>query len=285
MRKNDIYTDLASEMIEGGGENKGVRLQEETKDGITITKVEILSEEGAKSIGKPMGKYVTVSSPMLCSGDPQSVKELSIIISNELSQLLPFKGKRAEILVLGLGNSAFSADALGGSCVKNIFVSRHMIENIPDAVDERAGSVAAIAPGVLGVTGIETGEIALGLVEKLKPQCVIAVDSLAAMSSKRLLSTVQITNTGICPGSGLNSKRKELTYATLSVPVIAIGVPMVVSALALCGKDCDNDIADLIVTPKDIDDAVKKAAYVIAMGINLAVHRGISFEEFSSMLS
>lgn len=291
----DIYTDLASEIVKKGRGGPGVSLEEQNVGCAKLTIVDVLNIKGASSVGKPIGKYVTVASDRLCANDPETNRELSRIIADQLRPMLPHLDSKRGALVLGLGNSAVTPDALGGKTVKSVYVSRHIIENLPDAVDERASNVAAIAPGVLGVTGIETGEVAAGLVDRLQPACVIAVDSLAAMSTKRLLNTVQLTDTGISPGSGLNNARRELTRRTLGVPVVAIGVPLVVSALAICmdengdepqgvNQERRDELAGLIVTPKEIDEAVGRAAGVIGMAINLAVHDGIEYDEFASLL-
>ncbi len=294
--RTDIHTDLACE-IAGRAGGRGVSVEEKTEGDMAVTIVKVLDDSGARKIGKPVGTYVTAYSPSLCRNDPEQKRGMSYTIAGQLKALLPQLKKEDTVLVLGLGNSAVTPDALGSKATQRVLVTRHIMQNIPDAVDERARSVCAIAPGVLGVTGLETGEVALGIVENIKPACVIAIDSLAALSLHRVLTTVQIANSGICPGSGLNNPRRELTLQTLGVPVIAVGVPLVVSARsilrdALGGDDqneeleniIDRSVDDMVVTPKDIDEAVNLAADVVAMGINLAIHDGISYDEFQEIV-
>ena len=288
-----MHTDLACE-IAGRAGGAGVSVEEKTLGDMVVTVVKVMDDVGAKKIGKSVGNYVTAYSPFLCKNDPERKKTMAQTIAVQLKSLLPKLEKDDTVLVLGLGNSAVTPDALGSKTAQNVLVTRHIMQNMPDAVDERVRSVCAIAPGVLGVTGIETGEVALGIVENVRPACVIAVDSLAALSLHRVLTTVQLSDSGICPGSGLNNPRRELTLETLGVPVIAVGVPLVVSARSILkdalGAEDDDDeltqalsaaIDDMVVTPKDIDEAVNLAAEVVAMGINLAVHDGIDYDEFT----
>ena len=290
-----MHTDLACE-IAGRAGGAGVSVEEKTQGGMTVTIVKVLNEKGAGKIGKPVGTYVTAHSPSLCKNEPLLKRDMAQTIAQQLQTLLPQIKKDDTVLVLGLGNSAVTPDALGSKTAQRVLVTRHIMQNIPDAVDDRARCVCAIAPGVLGVTGLETGEVALGIVENIRPACVIAVDSLAALSLHRVLTTVQLSDSGICPGSGLNNPRRELTHKTLGVPVIAVGVPLVVSARsilndALGAQDDDDELAqalaahmdDMVVTPKDIDEAVNLAADVVAMGINLAIHDGISYDEFTQL--
>lgn len=307
MQKNEdgsgraVRTDLACELA-AGARGAGVSMSTAQERGVELTVVEVVNERGARRIGKPMGTYVTARSDALAGKEPEARRDLAEVIAARLRDMLPELGENETVLVLGLGNSAVTPDALGGKTVAHVLVSRHVVEHLPELVDERVRSVCAIAPGVLGVTGMESGEIALGIVETVRPACVIAIDSLAAMSLGRVLTTVQLADTGICPGSGLNNPRRELTRRTLGVPVIAVGVPLVVSAVGIC-RDAleglgggqtdvsDERIADalggaardMVVTPKDIDEAVDSAAQTIAMAINMAVHRDISYDELLGM--
>lgn len=290
------HTDLAME-VSGGvtRHDQGIQVDERQMGRATLTTVDIVNEKGERQTGKPVGRYVTAYCEDLCVNDPDTDEEISRLLGRLLFEMLPERKKEDTVLVVGLGNRAITPDALGSKVVGNVFVSRHIIENMPDAVDERMTNVCAIAPGVLGVTGVETGEIVLGVVEKVRPACVIAIDSLAARSLTRVLTTVQLSNTGIRPGSGLNNPRKELTAQTLGVPVLAIGVPLVVSAMSICadaleaaGCHMDDRVeralgkqaADMVVTPKEIDEAVDNAAHLIAMGINLALHPEVGYEDF-----
>ena len=291
-----MHTDLACE-IAGRAGGSGISVEEKTHGDMAVTVVKVLDEHGAGKIGKPIGTYVTAYSPSLCRNDPDQKQGMAETIAAQLRALLPKMEKDDTVLVLGLGNSAVTPDALGSKTAQRVLVTRHIMQNVPDAIDERARCVCAIAPGVLGVTGLETGEVALGIVENIRPACMIAIDSLAALSLHRVLTTVQLSDAGICPGSGLNNPRKELTQNTLGVPVIAIGVPLVVSARSIlkdalgdAGDDeelsnvIDMTIDDMVVTPKDIDEAVNLAADIVAMGINLALHDGIGYDEFSKIV-
>jgi spore protease len=195
-------------------------------------------------------------------------------------------------------------DALGPAVCDGVFVSRHIHQYAPDAIDARIGNVSALAPGVLGITGIETGEIVEGVVERMKPTLIIAVDSLASQSIDRIRTTIQIADTGISPGAGIGNKRKAIDKETLGVPVIAIGVPLVVYASTIAQElaetalssmtadaalkdrmqhllDSMNDVdgADMIVTPKEIDKVVEDLAHIIADGLNIALHAHITLEE------
>lgn len=274
---NRMYTDLACEAAPQ--QTAGVRWETKSMGHCEATHVEVYSPIGERATGKPMGHYITLQSENLCKNEPATNRQLAQALCDTLRPMIP-EGE-GSVLVLGLGNRDVTPDALGAKTVKRLFVSRHILRNIPDAVDERVRDVCALAPGVLGVTGMETGEVALGVVHTIAPKCVICIDSLCALSLTRLLTTLQIADTGICPGSGLNNPRRELTHRTLGVPVLAIGVPLVVSAASLCPDLADSD---MVVTPKQIDEAVENAAAIIAAGLNMALHPQIAYEEFADLV-
>ena len=211
------------------------------------------------------------------------------------------------MLVTGLGNRSVTPDALGPRTVERVLVTRHMAPCLPEDVKRRMASVCAASPGVLGVTGVETAEVLHGMVEHVRPDAVIAVDALAARSSRRIGSTIQVTDTGITPGSGVGNHQRALTRATLGVPVIAVGVPMVVSAWALASdallamnEDGEIDgetlcacvervltaeLGEMIVTPREVDALVERMAGIVAEGINQALHPKLTRQEVAQLMA
>lgn len=317
----EIRTDLAMEAREAHGEAEGVSLEEARLNGMTITRVRVLNEEGAQEIGKPIGNYVTVEYPGLSQKDPDGAEALHQVLAREIGAMLPQKEKLTA-LVVGLGNRNLTPDALGPKVADQILVTRHIIDHMPDSIDDRLCSVCAISPGVLGITGVETGEIVKGVVERTAPDVVICIDSLAARRTARILTTIQLTDTGVQPGSGVGNRRNEISMQTVGVPVIAIGVPMVVHASTIVRdavdalldslKEASGDAAQvygiltafgeegledalgqtrpremegLVVTPSLIDEAVQSAAGAVAMGINMALHPQLECEEIYSLLA
>lgn len=301
MRMKTCWTDLAMET--------GAGLHAETKalgSGMERTVVTIEDEEAARRMGRPVGRYVTISCPQMLSLELTTRRALGKELARTLEQMLP-AGART-VMVIGLGNRSVTPDALGPRTLERILVTRHVRDCVPDDVSERMNSVCAAAPGVLGVTGIETAEAMQGLVAHVRPEAVIAVDSLAARSSERICSTIQITDTGITPGSGVGNHRKALTKETLGVPVIAVGVPMVVYAWsiaadalgALCAEEGPMDeerlnacieqvvsekLGDMIVTPREVDALVERMSGVLADGINSALHPGLSGAEIEQLMA
>lgn len=233
---------------------------------------------------------------------------LSWELAQAIRQMLPEHART--VLVTGLGNRSVTPDALGPRTVERVLVTRHMDGCLPDDVSARMASVCAAAPGVLGVTGLETAEVLRGMAEHVQPDAVIAVDALAARSSARICSTIQIADTGISPGSGVGNHQKALTRETLGAPVIAVGVPMVVYASTIAsdamsdmiredgGTEADEEkvaacvervvserLGDLIVTPREVDALVERMAGILAEGINLALHPGLSREEIEQLMA
>lgn len=297
MNPNMIYTDLAQEARELHPELPGIYEETETREGIAISRITIENEQSASKIGKLCGKYITLDSPELASRDSDAFRNMAHQLSLEIQALLGELKPDATILVAGLGNRFITPDSLGPKVVEKTFVTRHITEYMPDALSEPLCSVCAIAPGVLGITGVETYDIISSLVFKLKPDVVIAIDSLASRRAARISTTVQLTDTGISPGSGVGNNRAGLNRDALSVPVIAIGVPMVVFASTIA-QDTISLIADktglhndeqkliklaeevisehmgpMVVTPKDIDCIVDDMSQVLSEGINRALHK------------
>ena len=218
----DYRTDLAMERtVYPGGVGEGVAVQTQTDGEAEITWVRIHTPTAAKRLGKAQGTYWTMTHPDLPYLTPEERIDIARQVAQTLRLMLPPKG---DVLVLGLGNRRMTADALGDRVVSGVMVTRHMKESS----DLRG--VCALSPGVLGVTGVETAELAVGLVERLKPSAVVVVDALAAMETSHIGTTVQLTDTGIMPGSGVGNHRLGITADVLHVPVIALGIPMVVYA-------------------------------------------------------
>lgn len=305
-----IRTDLAMESYgaHGGEGLRGVQVNAWEQGDIQVTEVLIEDGEGEKLLGKKQGCYITITFPQGRSRDAMLRAGASAVLGEELSRLLPPCEDPAEpILVVGLGNRAITPDSLGPLVADGVLVTRHLFRELPDSVDERMRAVCAIAPGVLGVTGLETMELVLGLVEAVQPCAVIAVDALCARECSHLASTIQLSDTGIQPGSGVGNHRRSLCRETLQIPVIAVGVPMVVHAATiardametLSGDDAGaheaaldaisedllaSDLGDMIVTPREVDQLVADAACMVAAGLNRALHPRLSDREIRAMM-
>ena len=276
--------------------------------GIERTVVTIRDAQTAKALGRPVGVYVTLSCPQRMSIELGTRRALSEALGQAIAGMLP--GACRTVLVAGLGNRTVTPDALGPRTVERVLVTRHMDGCLPQDVSERLRSVCAAAPGVLGVTGIETAEVLRGMVAHVRPDAMIAVDALAARSSQRICSTIQVADTGITPGSGVGNHRKALTRETLGIPVIAVGVPLVVFASTIArdamgylgaadgASEADEErlatcveqvvsmrLGDLIVTPREVDALVERMAGILAEGINLALHPGLSREEIEQLMA
>ena len=279
-----IRTDLALEtterFAEENAEIRGVEVHEEydeEKD-VRTTVVKIVTENGAKSMGRPQGTYITIEAPELSTPDEDYHREISEEISTHLRKLIDLK-KEKSVLVVGLGNAAITADALGPQVVDNLLMTRHIIKEygLRGIKHEKMHRISGIAPGVMAQTGMETAEIVQGIVSETKPDVVVAIDALAARSVRRLSRTIQITDTGIHPGSGVGNHRNGLTEENLQVKVIGIGVPTVVDAATIVHDSMahlldaleeteqkeflDEMIApnlySMFVTPKDVDETIK----------------------------
>lgn len=298
----EIRTDLAIEAGEVFGKDnlpEGVRIQSDTGKNITITRIDITNKNGAEALNKKQGAYITIELKDVELNTLEIHNEVAKAVCKELTPFLKQAGEDPAVMVIGLGNRYITPDALGPKVVEKTVVTRHVQPN-PD-IDSRLGNLCAIAPGVMGITGIETGEIILGLTERVKPDILIAIDALAARKASRINTTVQISDTGIVPGSGIGNRRMELSRETVKVPVIAIGVPTVVDAMTLAKDLIEGATGDTlesglekemintwgsgnIVTPKNIDMAVERMANAISNGLNMAVHRGFDFNDISDYL-
>ena len=296
------WTDLAMESP------TNVPKAEVLSDGIERTVVRIDDEFAARELMRPAGTYVTLSCPQMMTIELTTREALSRELARTIREMLPEGAKT--VLVTGLGNRSVTPDALGPRTAERVLVTRHMDGCLPQDIEDSLSSVCAVAPGVLGVTGVETAEVLRGVVDRVKPDAVIAVDALAARSSQRICSTIQVADTGIAPGSGVGNHRKALTKKSLGVPVIAVGVPMVVYASAIARDamayfsradgaseaeeeklaDCvervvSEKLGDLIVTPREVDALVERMAGIVAEGINLALHPALSRREIAQLMA
>lgn len=290
-----IRTDLAMEARELHPSLSGVTEESEEHEGVAVTRIALTTDDAAARLEKRKGRYVTLDAPELSARPLDLFERVSRALSNELSRLMEGLGTCENVLVVGLGNRAITPDSLGPRVVESIYVTRHIKQYMPDALPGPVRAVSAVAPGVLGVTGVETMEIVRGVVEHCKPDLVIAVDALASRRAARISTTVQLTDAGISPGAGVGNNRTGLDRETLAVPVIAIGVPLVVFATTisqdtisliadetglhndeerlkeLAAKVIAEHIGELIVTPKEIDSIVADMTRIVADGINMAL--------------
>ena len=308
---NEIRTDLALESRNfylkqnNLKELDGITANIEKTDIYTKTEVSIKTKEASEKIGKPSGNYITIQSEFIESG--LFTEELSAVFSSELIKLIPCRKKNPLIFAAGLGNLAVTPDALGPKVVSSLIVSRHLPEKSKN--DLSLSHLSALAPGVLGITGIETAEIIHSIAEKIKPDCIIAIDALASASASHVGCTIQLSDTGINPGSGVNNRRTALNEDTLGVPVISVGVPTVsdissilkgafeeiinVSGISLSDEEKRTALnrflvmhsENAMVTPKNIDAVISRAALILSRGINLAVHRNLDYHTLSDYTS
>lgn len=283
--KLNIRTDLALERAEISEKSiNGVLFDEEKIEDITVSRLEIQNETGAENLKKPIGKYITLSLPRFTKSGGLDIRAVNLL-AREIRRLLP--SKTGSVLVAGLGNTAITPDSLGPEVAERIIATRHISKEMRTQLGlGKLMPVSVLTPGVLGQTGIETGEILLGTVERIRPSAVIVIDALAARSLERLGSTVQLSDTGICPGSGVGNARMEISRSTLGVPVISVGVPTVVDINTLLydvGAEKSREV-DMIVTPKEVDMMIDRAAELIAVGINSSLQSGLSIEDIMGLI-
>ena len=284
-------TELWRERAGDPGDAPGVVTREYQREHYPVTVVEVTSPEGEQAVNKPMGTYITLELDGLLERQPDAFPRAARALAAELAPMLQL-ADRAPVLVVGLGNRAITPDAVGPKTADHTMVTRHLVEREPQHFG-MFRPVAVLAAGVLGTTGVESGELVHAVVERIRPACVIAVDALAARSVRRLCRTIQIASSGITPGSGVGNARKTLNQESLGVPVVALGVPTVVDAATLAAdlagdhlpKGALDGAPSLIVTPKDIDTHVSDVAKVIGYGINLAVQEGLTIEDVEMFLS
>ncbi len=327
MNNYSIRTDLAievTEMITQETDNshiEGVELYVDNIDNIEVSWVNIKNEKGQETMGKPIGNYVTIESESMKENDVITHEKITDIFSKNLIKLCNLD-ENSTILIVGLGNWNVTPDALGPKVISKVLVTRHIRDTLPKEIDKGVRPVSAISPGVMGITGIETAEIVKGVVDRLNPDIVIAIDALATRKTSRINATIQMSDTGIAPGGGMGNKRKILNKETLGVPVIAIGVPTVVDAGTLVNdtidlmidslvnevkagkefyqmiKDLDKEekynlinnilnpyTGNLFVTPKEVDATIERLAKIIANAINIAMHPSIDFDDINRYIN
>ena len=301
LERRDIYQKVNKlQQIEGVEST-----EENINENIKVSRVKITNQNGEQALGKPIGNYITIDVKKLKIAGEDEIQKASETLSNELRKIIDMHtDKQGEILIVGLGNIYVTPDALGPKVTNEIDVTRHIIKYLPQYVEEGTRPVSAIAPGVLGTTGIETVEILKGIVDNTKPKLLIVIDALASRSIDRISSTIQISDTGIVPGAGVGNTRQEISQNSLGIPVVAIGIPTVVELATLVSDGIDifiyrlqekaesneylnklqqNDKYEevkealnvgeynMIVTPKEIDDLIENMKDVVARGINFAV--------------
>ncbi|MBO7746493.1 GPR endopeptidase [Paenibacillus sp. MWE-103] len=320
LERFNVGIDLALEAKElaesaGNGPIPGVVSEVSDDDGIKITRLDVTTEEGSRIMGKMIGHYVTFEVPELRKQDTGLQDRVATKLAQEFAAFLERINvpKTANVLIVGLGNWNVTPDALGPIVVENTLVTRHFFELMPNEVAPGYRNVSAVAPGVLGITGIESSDIVQGIVDRSKPDLIIAIDALASKALERVNTTIQIADTGIHPGSGIGNKRRGLTKDILGVPVVAIGVPTVLYASTIVSNSIDlmrehlkkhaNQATDgfmglldsidenerlllvrealgplghdLLVTPKEIDQFIEDIANIVASGLNAALHEAV----------
>ena len=315
-----IHTDLAIEnremyQEENKGEIEGVSVDVVEEKNHSVTTVKILNDKGSSIMGKAIGSYITIEVPNLNKTDEDLKDEVSIELSKVLKTLIKDLN-RDKVLIIGLGNWNISSDALGPKVIERVLVTRQYFINFNKESDESMANVAAIAPGVLALTGIESFDIVKGIVDKIKPDLVVAIDALSSRKMERVSTTIQMTDVGITPGSGVGNHRQGLNKESLGVPVISLGIPTVVNAATMVNDTMDLIIDSLkneaeigkefyslldelssedkyalisemlnpfmgnvIVTPKDINVLIDDLSIIIANGLNIALHPGIAIAD------
>lgn len=289
-RRTDLAVEAHGLWRESAGEAgklSGVRSEEDAREGFARTVVSVLDEEGAAALGKPVGRYVTLELDGLLRREEDAFFRAVRAVAAEVEAMAPGEGCA---LVVGLGNRAITPDLVGPLAAEHLLVTRHLVSALPEQFGQFR-PVAASTPGVEAATGVESGTAVRALASELKPSCVIAVDALASRSVERLCRTVQLTDTGIVPGSGVGNHRQALDRESLGVPVIAVGVPTVVDgatlALDLLGGEEVPELLggrDLFVTPREVDSRVADLAKVIGYGISLGLNPGLTPEDLVLLL-
>lgn len=294
IRRTDLALEARELWQESAGETTklpGVEAWEGLREGIPVTTVRVLDREGEQALGKPEGCYVTLTLEGLASREEDIFNRAARAVAGELFEQMKDIPPQGLVLVAGLGNRAITPDAIGPKVHEYTLVTRHLVAQMP----EHFGAlrpVASVCAEVLGSTGVESGEVVRAVCEAIHPACVIAVDALASRSLERLCRTVQLSDTGITPGSGVGNHRLGLNRKTLGVPVIAIGVPTVVDGATMAADLLGTEElpplgkgGELFVTPKDIDSQIADLSKVIGYGINLALQPGMTMEELELLLN
>ncbi|MBQ7547512.1 MAG: GPR endopeptidase [Clostridia bacterium] len=288
----DFRTDLAIEKSEAFGQSmpEGVTCEVEQAQDVRITRICVQTASGAEALGKPQGRYITAEVPPF-KRSAEIPQQTADAIARELRALLPAEGT---VLVAGLGNSEITPDALGPKFSSLVLATRHIRRELAESAGlGTLRPVVNLTPGVLGKTGIETGELLRGVVESVRPAAVLTVDALAARRLARLGCTVQMADTGVTPGAGVGNARAELNRDSLGVPVIALGVPTVVDAATLVqdltqsppGEVFAREGADMMITPREIDLVIERAARLLALAVNRALQPHLSASDILLLVS
>lgn len=318
--RTDLAIELEEKFSEDGKEN-GIKVNYDKVEGydIFINQVEVLNEVGSENIGKPVGKYITIECEEMKGADRQLHDIIIGVTTNKINELINIE-QDERVLIVGLGNEYVTPDAIGPKAISKIIVTGHIYDVWDKDVRESFSRVFAIAPGVMGQTGIETVDVVKGIVEKVKPKSVIVIDALSGRKIDRINNTIQISNSGITPGSGIGNNRKGLNKETLGVEVIAIGVPTVISTSTLICDSMESIIEELakntsvdenlsailniddekkynivrklfepytsnmFVTPKEIDQVIDRLSNIIANAINLSINKGLNQEDINDFM-
>lgn len=325
-----VRTDMADESRAVGsgarmiqqqaGVQNGIKVEQDGDNDVKITRVHVVSPAGEQSTGKPIGTYITMDMPAIREKSRDLYEKTARMLAREIENLVHLNDKDT-VLVVGLGNWNVTADSLGPKVSAHLMVTRHLHEFLPKEIDDGVRPVCAISPGVLGITGIETGDIIKGVVDQVKPALVIAIDALASRNMNRVNASIQLADTGIAPGSGIGNKRMAIAKETLGVPVIAIGIPTVVDAATMASDTIDlmidgmmkqaatnSDLykmlsginrdekyqtiinllepysGNLVVTPKDTDEIVEYLSKLVANSINMALHKNINEKDIDRFI-
>lgn len=301
--RSDLAVEICDAILKNNSSPDGIECNRTRREGLTIEEVVIQNEEGARLSGKPIGKYLTVSTGKLWLDDGETFKKKLFAFRDILQGFIAEGGKKpSSVLVAGLGNERITADAIGPATVEKLIVTRHIKNERPSLFEELGlYDLCAATPGVLGQTGIESAVVIRGIAEKIRPDMILAVDALASRDLGRLVTTVQLCNTGIRPGSGVGNARPALLPEEMGIPVISIGVPTVVDAATLAAdaigmftdrkaegdtireKWSENGL-NFFVTPKETDQIISVMASFIGYGINLALNNELSYEDMLSLI-
>ena len=277
-KRTDLALERANTIEAESPLPEGIKVGTKHTSCFEVTSVAVTSDEAAKKIGKPCGSYVTLETGLRLDMRPENFGQSAIDLAEEITALTS-EHRPESVLVVGLGNEEITPDSLGPRVCSHIFATRHIRYNAPELYSSDLGEVCAVAPGVMGQTGIEASELVKTVCDAVKPSLVIAIDALACSETSHLGRTIQLTDTGISPGSGVLNARKELSMATLGIPCIAIGVP----TIADLGSEGESE--PMMVTPRSVDKLVSCSAQLISAAVNLALHPGLTLEEIISLTS
>ncbi len=260
----------------------GVQAKATVRRGIKTTVVKVLDAEGERQLHKPIGTYVTLELEELNRHQIKAFGRITQTLAGEMADLMKLPSDAA-VLVVGLGNPDVTPDSIGPRCLKHLFVTRHLMGQLPECFG-KLRTVSALQPGVMGSTGMESAEIVRAVISKTRPDCLIVIDALAAREISRICSTVQLTDTGLTPGSGIGNRRAALTKQELGIPVFAVGTPTVTDASGVVSEAQKQAARDCIVTPRTIDAKADQIAALIAGSLNLALHSGLTCDQISQFV-